>query len=113
MREEEILREIRKILARAVEERRGFVAFSRLEAREMDRMARERERKAIEEVRAILPEAPFHDLLYQVLLRLRRMDEQLQALEAREGILETSRQLERDEITWQAFEDLCGILGLL
>ncbi|MDR5695839.1 MAG: hypothetical protein QN198_05405 [Armatimonadota bacterium] len=113
MGEEEILRKIQSILARSVEERRGFVAFSRLEAREMDRMARERERKAIEEIRAILPEAPFHELLSQVLLRIQRMDEQLQALEAQEGISEASRQLERDEITWQAFEDLCGIVGLV
>ena len=40
------------------------------------------------------------------------MDEQLQELDAKEDVAERSRQLERDDIIWRAFEDIAYLLGI-
>jgi hypothetical protein len=44
--------------------------------------------------------------------RLERMDEQLQQLSGREGVSEKSLNLERDDITWRAFEEVVWLLGI-
>jgi hypothetical protein len=40
------------------------------------------------------------------------MDEQLKELEARDDLPERSLQLERDDITWRAFEEIVWVLGI-
>ncbi|MDR7451674.1 MAG: hypothetical protein QN141_00345 [Armatimonadota bacterium] len=107
------MEQVRAALLEAMESRRELVAYSRLEAREMDRRAREVERDALARVRALLGKAPADPQLQQVLMRLARMDEQLEALQARTDIQERSRALERDDITWRAFEDIAWLLGIL
>lgn len=106
------LEQMRRILVEAMDSRRELVAYSRMEAVEMDRRAREVEREALERVRGLLPAAPADPQLEQVRLRLARMDEHLEALRRRTGIQERSRALEQDDITWRAFEDLVWLLGI-
>jgi len=110
MDERQVLQQVRATLAAALEARRELVAFSRLEAIEMDRRARQVERDALAAVRALLPRMPGDPQLQQVQTRLQRMDEQLLALAARADIQERSRVLEQDDITWRAFEDLAWLL---
>ena len=40
------------------------------------------------------------------------MDEQLKELDAKTDLAEPSRQLERDDITWRAFEEIVWVLGI-
>ncbi len=112
MDESKVLTEVRKTVEAAVEARRGLIAYSRMDAVEMDRRAREVERDAIGQVRALLPEIVGDPQLHQVRTRLLRMDEHLEELAGRTEIQERSRALERDDITWKTFEDLLGLLGL-
>ncbi len=112
MDEQQILERVRRVLAGAMESRRGLVAFSRLEAIEMDRQAREVERDALTQARALLPEIIGDPQLHQVKTRLVRMDEQLEDLAGRTEIQERSRALERDDITWRTFEDMAWLLSV-
>jgi len=113
MDERQRLDQIRAALLEAMDSRRELVAYSRLEAVEMDRRAREVERDALVRVRALLATAPAEARLQQIKMRLARMDEQLEALQARTDIQERSRALERDDITWRAFEDIAWLLGVV
>lgn len=108
--EERIFADVKSAVLLALDNRRGLVAFGRLEAREMDQRAREVERDALEQVRKLLPAAPQGQRLQQVKTRLDRMDEALTVLAGRQGIAERSRALERDDITWRAFEDVSWVL---
>lgn len=112
MDERKALEQIRTVLSGALESRRELVAFSRMEAIEMDRRAREVEREALGQVRALLPEIVGDPRLHQVRTHLLRMDEHLEELAGRTDIQERSRALERDDITWRTFEDLVGLLDL-
>lgn len=112
MDEQQVLEQVRGVLAEAMESRRGLVAFSRLDAIEMDRRAREVERDALHQARALLPEIIGNPQLHQVKTRLVRMDEQLEDLAGRPEIQERSRGLERDDITWRTFEDIAWLLGV-
>lgn len=112
MDEQKIFLEVRALMAKALDSRRELVAYSRLEALEMDQRAREVERETIEEVRRLVPEGPANEVLHQIRIRLSRMDESLQELAARQDIQERSRALERDDITWRAFEDISWLLGV-
>jgi hypothetical protein len=112
MDEQSALTKVRAALVAALEERRGLVAFSRLEALEMDQHARTVEREALDQVRALLPVTPAEAQLQQVRTRLTRMEEALQVLASRADIQERSRALERDDITWRAFEDISWLLGM-
>ncbi len=112
MDESQVLVTARTILVRAIEERRGLVAFSRLEAIEMDRRAREVERDALEQLRQVIPAMPVDRSLHGIKNRLHRMEEHLEELAARQGIQERSRALEQDDIRWRAFEDIISLLGL-
>lgn len=110
MDEQKLLTEVKAALVAALESRRGLVAFSRMEAMEMDQRARTVEREALERIRKLLPTAPADQQLHQVSLRLLRMDESLRMLATREDIQDRSRALERDDITWRTFEDVSWLL---
>ncbi len=112
MDEKQALEAVREIVIKAMEERRGLVAYSRLEAIELDRRARDVERQALEQVRAALPTAPADEQLYGITTRLRQMVERLEELSAQEGIAARSRGLEEDDVRWRAFEDISWTLGI-
>jgi len=107
-----VLKRLREMAIGALEERRGLVAYSRIEAQEMDRMARKVERDVLEEIRATLPPASTAPEIAGVRHRLERMDALLQELDAKAELPERSRALERDDIIWRAFEDVMGLLGI-
>lgn len=110
MDEQKVLSDVKAAVVEALEARRGLVAFSRLEALEMDQRARAVERDVLERIRKLLPGMPADPLLQQVRTRLLRMGEALQTLASRPDIAERSRALERDDITWRAFEDIAWLL---
>ncbi|MCS7172017.1 MAG: hypothetical protein N0A24_01150 [Armatimonadetes bacterium] len=109
--EQEILTRIRAIIGEAVAERRGLVAYTQLGAAEMDQLARQTEREALERVAALLPEAAFRPELVQIRDALAEMQAALADLEARTDIRESSRRLARDEVVWQTFERVLTLLG--
>lgn len=104
--------EVIAAIVQALEHRRELVAFSRMEAIEMDQRARAVEREALDRIRTLLQAVPADQELEQVGTRLVRMDEALQVLAGRQGIQDRSRALERDDITWRAFEDICYLLRI-
>lgn len=110
MDEAELTSKIRKIVVDAAEGRRGLIAYTKMEAMDMDRRARALERDALERLKKILPAMPALPLLHQIQLRVARMDEHLEELSARQGIAEISRTLESDDIVWRAFEDILEML---
>lgn len=112
MDEQKILQDVQALMVKALDSRRELVAYSRLEALEMDRRARELERETLEEIRRLVPQGPGNEVLHQIGVRLSRMDEPLQELAERQDIQERSRALERDDITWRAFEDISWLLGV-
>lgn len=112
MNEKDALQAARTIVVQAMEERRGLVAYSRLEAIELDRRAREVEREALDRLRQMLPALPADEQLHGLSTRLLRMEEHLQELAAQNNIPERSRALEQDEIRWRAFEDISWLLGI-
>lgn len=99
-------------MALAVEERRGIVVYARLEPVEMDRLARRVERETLDKVRRVLAAEQGDQAVEGLRSRLQRMDEELMALGDLSGIRETSRQMQTDEIVWQAFEDIASLLGV-
>ena len=107
-----LLKLLRETAIAALEERRGLVVYSRIEAQEMDRMARKVERDALEKIRAALPPLVGSSEVIGARARLERMDEQLAALEAKTDLAERSLQLERDDIIWRAFEEIVWVLGI-
>ncbi|MDR7418144.1 MAG: hypothetical protein QN178_04450 [Armatimonadota bacterium] len=107
-----VLKQLREIAIAALEERRGLVIYSRMDAQEMDRLARQVERDALEKIRAALPQMVMSAEIAGVQSRLVRMDEQVKELDAREEISEQSRALERDDITWRTFEEVVWALGI-
>ncbi|MBI3997649.1 MAG: hypothetical protein HY355_01360 [Armatimonadetes bacterium] len=107
-----LLKRLRETVIAALEERRGLVVYSRIQAQEMDQMARRIEREAIEQVRAALHEAIGPPELGGVRNRIHRMDEQIQELDEKDELPERSRLLERDDIIWRAFEDIAYLLGI-
>lgn len=113
MDDQRSLEAARTVIVKAMESRRELVAYSKLEAVEMDRYAREVERGALEELGKLLPNAPAGEQLYQVKTKLNWMEQQLAELDGRKEIQERSRALERDEITWRTFEDVSWLLGVL
>lgn len=113
MDDQRSLEAARTVIVKAMESRRELVAYSKLEAVEMDRYAREVERGALEELGNLLPNAPDTEPLYQVKTKLTWMEQQLADLEERKDIQDRSRALERDEITWRAFEDISWLLGVV
>lgn len=112
MDERKALEQVREALVSALDSRRELVAYSRLEAIEMDRQARDVERQALATVRGLVPGIFSNQELQQVKTRLQRMDEQLEELTARTDIQERSRMLEQDDITWKTFEDIAWLLGV-
>jgi len=113
MDERKALEQVREALVSALDSRRELVAYSRLEAIEMDRYARDVERGALEELAKLLPNASGGEQLYQVKTKLTWMEQQLAELDGRKDIQERSRALERDEITWRTFEDISWLLGVV
>ena len=107
-----LLKQVREIAIAALEERRGLVIYSRIDAQEMDQMARKVERDALDNIRAALPEVLDVAELVGVRQRLQRMDEQVTEIDSREDIGERSRGLERDDIIWKAFEEVVYLLGI-
>ena len=108
----QVLQQIHGVVSEAVEERRGLVIYSRLEPAEMDRLARRLEREALEKIRRLLPEQMVDQRVLGVRHRLERMEGELTELEGHGEIRETSRQMQTDEIVWQAFEDIAWMLGV-
>ncbi len=106
------LAELQRIVLEALELRRGLIAYSKMEAAEMDRLARDYEQHALEQVRGELERLPGGGVPLAVRQRLGHMDEALSALGDRVDIAERSRRLERDDITWRAFEDVASLLGI-
>ncbi len=107
-----LLAEVKRAVLEALEQRRGLIAFSKIEALEMDRLARQYELAALEHVRGELDRLPPKGMAAALRQLLERMDGLLRDLEAQAGIAETSRRLQRDEITWRAFEDMAALLGI-
>lgn len=107
-----LLKKLREIAIEALEERRGLVVYSKIEAQEMDRLARNVERDALEKIRSTLPDGSVLFEVQQVQDRLLQMDGKLAELDAREEISDRSRQLERDDIVWRAFEEIVALLGI-
>jgi hypothetical protein len=109
--EEEILTRVRDIVREAAAERRGLVAYTQLQARELDRLARQTEQEALERVAAIVPEAAFRPELVEIREALLKMQAALAEIEARTDLRESSRHLARDEVVWQTFERVLTLLG--
>src|SRR3989304_3821647 len=85
----------RRAVLEALEQRRGLIAFSKIEALEMDRLARQYEVTALERLRGELDRLPPKGLAMSLRNLLERMDDQLKDLEAQTGIAESSRRLPR------------------
>ena len=107
-----LLEQVRDAVVDAMDSRRELVAYSRMEAIEMDRRARDEERAALDAVRTLLRAGAGEPVLEQVRVRLARMDEALAALRERTDIQDRSRMLEQDDITWRTFEDIAWLLGI-
>lgn len=107
-----LLKQLREIAIAALEERRGLVVYSRMDAQEMDQLARKVERDALEKIREALPGIITTAEVAGVRARLDRMDEQIKVLDAKEEIPELSRRLERDDIVWHTFEEVVWTLGI-
>ena len=75
-----LLKKLRGIGIAALEERRGLVVYSRMDAQEMDRLARQVERDALEKIGAITPLGPSE--LFSLLDDLRRPAARRQSSEA-------------------------------
>ena len=108
---EQVIKSLQTLISEALEERRGIVVYSRLEPVEMDRMARRVERETMEKLRSALPEETIDQRVLDVRERLARMEGDLAVLGEVGDIREASRQLQTDEIIWQAFEDIAWMLG--
>jgi hypothetical protein len=109
---EQVWKRVQGVVSEAMEERRGLVVYSRLKAVEMDRMARRVERDALDKIGALLSEDTDDQRVLGLRNRLRRMREELGDLGERPGIRAQSRQMQVDEIMWQAFEDIAWMLGI-
>jgi hypothetical protein len=107
-----LLKQLRETAIAALEDRRGLVIYSKMEAQEMDRIARKVERDLLDKLRGTLPLASGLPEIIGVRTRLERMDEQLGELDKREDVPEVSRQLEKDDITWKTFEEVVWLLGI-
>ncbi len=109
---EQLLKQIQGVVSEAMEERRGLVVYSRLEPVELDRLARRVERDALEKIRGLLPEETTDQRVLGLRNRLQRMLEELEELGEQGQIHERSRQMQNDEIVWQAFEDIAWMVGV-
>ena len=109
---EQVLKQLQGLLTEAIEERRGLVVYSRLQPVEIDRMARRVERETIEKVRGLLPESSHDQRVMGLRNRLKKMQDELDELEGLVEIRHQSRQMQTDEIVWQAFEDIAWMLGI-
>ena len=108
----ETFKQLQGVVAEAIEERRGLVVYSRLQPVEIDRMARRVERETIEKIRGLLPDASDDQRVAGLRNRLRRMEDELEQLSGLADIRVQSRQMQSDEIVWQAFEDIAWLLGI-
>ncbi len=108
-----LVEELRAVVREAVAERRGWVAFTQLAAAELDRRARETERRALEQVAARLPGQPALPVLRELAAALEAMRRGLEDLEGRTGIRAESRALAQDELVWQTFERVASLLDVL
>jgi len=113
VREEALLEEVRALVREAVAERRGLVAFTRLAGAELDRMARDTERRALERVGGMIPPGAATPVLREVAALLEAMYQELDQLERAAGLRPESRALGRDEVVWQTFERVAALLGAL
>ncbi len=113
MREEVLVEEVRALVREAVAERRGLVAFTRLAGAELDRMARDTERRALERVGGMIPRGVRNPVLREVAALLEAMHQELDQLERATGLRPESRALGRDEVVWQTFERVAALLGVL
>jgi hypothetical protein len=111
--EEQIVAQIRTLIQEAIAERRGLVAFTKLEALEMDRLARKTEQDALTRASGLLPEVAFRQEIREIRDAIAEMDRRLAGVEELTGIRDASRALARDEVIWQAFERVAQLLGLL
>jgi hypothetical protein len=109
---EQVLKQLHGVISEAIEERRGLVVYSRLEPVEVDRMARRVERETIDKIRGLLPEYTDDQRVAGLRNRVRRMEDELEHLEGQADIRDQSRQMQNDEIVWQAFEDIAWMLGV-
>ncbi len=109
---EQVVKQLHGVVTEAMEERRGLVVYSRLQPVEIDRLARRVERETIEKIRGLLPESTDDQRVAGLQNRLRRMKEELEQLEGLVEIRDQSRQMQSDEIVWQAFEDIAWMLGI-
>ena len=109
---EQVLQQLQGLVTEAIEERRGLVVYSRLQPVEIDRMARRVERETIEKVRGMLPDTSLDQRVMGLRNRLQKMQDELDQLEGLIEIRDYSRQMQGDEIVWQAFEDIAWMLGI-
>lgn len=109
---EQVLKQIHGVVSEAMEERRSLIVYSRMEPVEMDRMARRLEREALEKIGSLVPDETFDQRMLGLRNRLNRMRDELGELGDQGQIRETSRQIQSDEIFWQAFEDIASMLGV-
>jgi uncharacterized membrane protein YccC len=111
--EAQVVARLQRLMAEAVAERRGLVAFTRLGASDLDRMARRAEHEALARVGALLPAIPADPLLQEVSRLLASLQAAIQDLEGQQGIREESRALARDELVWETFERVATLLRVL
>ena len=109
---EQVLQQLQGLVTEAIEERRGLVVYSRLQPVEIDRLARRVERETIEKVRGMLPDTSLDQRVMGLRNRLQKMQDELDQLEGLIDIRDRSRQMQSDEIVWQAFEDIAWMLGI-
>ncbi len=109
---DDALKQIQRVVSEAMEERRGLIVYSRLQPVEMDRMARRVEREALDKIGTMLEDHPTDARTMRLRSRLDRMRDELEHLGELGQIRETSRQMQGDDIIWQAFEDIAGLLGV-
>lgn len=112
MREEALLEAVRAVVREAVAERRGLVVFTRLAGSELDRMARETERRALDRVAQMVPETSRLPLLREVAELLSAMRQELDHLDRNPHIRPSSRALAQDEVVWQTFERVASLMGV-
>lgn len=109
---DDAVKQIQHVVSEAIEERRALIAYSRLHPAEMDRMARRVEREALNKIEHVLGDHPEDVRTMSLRSRLDRMRDELEHLGGLGQIRETSRQMQSDDIIWQAFEDIAGLLDV-
>ena len=108
-----LLKQLRETTIATLEERRGLVVYSRMEAQEMDHTGPQGRARGAREDPGRRCRSDRHGGDRSASgARLERMDEQVRELDAREDILEQSRLLEQRRHHLATFEEVVWLLGI-